>query len=470
MSLRDSYEVQSELEQEYFHGERMSRLRILVLAPDANPDSISVALVCYRHAAALAQLHSVTLVGRSSNEVALRRTEAHFHSIEAISVPWLDRIFAWILRWVFKNNFHSRALTAFFYPFSIAFEWCAWQRMRPRIIAGEFDIVLRLSPVISVIPSAFPFFLRNCGVPFIIGPINGGLPWPKGFSQADNQKAWIDNLRKLYRFVPFSRSTYRRAAAIIAGSSQTYAEFSGYREKLFFVPENGLSPSLCSGAPHRRDGDGKLELIFLGALVPFKACDLALRAAVPLLRSDSAHFTVVGDGPERSRLEQLTKSLGIEGSVSFCGMLSHAEAMQRLRASDVMVYPSVREFGGGVVFEGLAAGAVPVVADFGGPGDIVYPEVGYKVPLTNESDFVAQLEKILTELAHDPDQLDRLRRRGMEYARERLTWDAKAQDTTKILEWVLRRGPKPDLRPPKVFAAGFDSSREKAAPYVGSPA
>jgi glycosyltransferase involved in cell wall biosynthesis len=149
-------------------------------------------------------------------------------------------------------------------------------------------------------------------------------------------------------------------------------------------------------------------------------------------------------------------------------MLSHAEAMQRLRASDVMVYPSVREFGGGVVFEGLAAGAVPVVADFGGPGDIVYPEVGYKVPLTNESDFVARLEKILTELAHDSDQLDRLRQQGMEYARERLTWDAKAQDTTEILEWVLQRGPKPDLRPPKALAAGFDSAGKKAAPYAGS--
>ena len=52
-------------------------------------------------------------------------------------------------------------------------------------------------------------------------------------------------------------------------------------------------------------------------------------------------------------------------------------------------------------------GAVPVVADFGGPGDIVHPEVGYKVPLTNESDVVAQMEKILTELAHNRDRLER---------------------------------------------------------------
>ncbi len=447
----------------------MGRLRILVLAPDANPESVSVALVCYRHAEALARLHSVTLVGRSSNEAALRDAKAPFHSIETIAMPWLDRIFNWSLRRIFKNNFHSRVLTAFWYPFALAFEWHAWRRMKSQITAGEFDIVLRLSPVNSVMPSAFPFFVRNSALPFVIGPINGGLPWPKGFSQADNQKAWIDNLRNLYRFMPFTRSTYRRAAAIIAGSSQTYAEFASYREKLFFVPENGLSPSLWSDASRAPRRDGKLEWIFLGALVPFKACDLALRAAAPFLRNELAHFTVVGDGPERGRLEQLTKSLGIDGAVSFCGMLPHAEAMQRLRLADVMLYPSVREFGGGVVFEALAAGAVPVVADFGGPGDIVHPEIGRKVSLTNEIDMVAQMEKVLGEFVRDRDLLNRLRQEGMSHAREYLTWEAKAQDTTRVLYWVLRMGPKPDLLPPKMLAAGVGFSAQNLASSASSP-
>lgn len=447
----------------------MSRLRILLLAPDANPESISVSLLSYRHAEALGQLHAVTLVGRSCSEEALRRTQSPFHGIEAISIPWLDRIWEWSFRRIFKNNFNSRALTPFSYPFSIAFEWCAWRRMRNRIKAGEFDVVLRLSPVNSVLPSAFPFFLRNYSVPFVIGPINGGLPWPQGFSQADNQRAWIDTLRSLYRFMPFARSTYRRAAAIIAGSSQTYAEFATYREKLFFVPENGVSRSLCSDGLTRSQRDGKLELIFIGGLIPLKACDLGLRAAAPLLRADLAHFTVVGDGPERSRLEQLTKSLEIEEAVSFCGMLPHNEAMQRLRSADVMVFPSVRDFGGGVVFEALAVGAVPIVADFGGPGDTVHSEVGYKVSLTTESEVVAQMEKILTELAHNREQLERLRRQGMAYARERLTWDAKAQIVTQIMHWVLARGPRPDLPPPRALAAGIGSARGLAEPYAGSP-
>jgi len=429
----------------------MSRLRILLLGPGANPETISAFLVAYLHAEALAHLHDVTLVIQSASEAAVRRAGGPFRAIEVIRQPWLDQIYAWALRWIFKNNYRSQVLTAFGYPFCVAFEWAAWRRLRARIRSGEFDVVLRLLPIISVMPSPFAFFLRNGPIPFVIGPINGGLPWPPGFSQADNQKEWISRLRNLYRFLPFARSTFRQAAAIMAGSSHTYAEFAEYRDKLFLVPENGISRSVCLRSASSSERNGKLELIFVGNLVPYKACDLALRAAAPLLRNDLARFTLLGDGPEQGRLEQLTRSLGIEKGVSFCGFVSHEEVLRRLRSADVLVFPSVREFGGGVVFEALATGAVPVVADFGGPGDIVHPELGYKVSLTSESDVVVQMEKILAGLAQDRDLLNRLRQRGMSYARESLSWDGKAQIVTGILNWAVGRGPKPDLPPPKAL-------------------
>lgn len=429
----------------------MSRLRILVLAPDSNPEGVSIPYVTYSHAAALAQLHDVTLVVRSTVEDSVRRAKALFRAIEVVRMPWLERIYAWSFRRIFRSNFASQAVTAFGYPFALAFEWRAWRQLRHRICAGEFDVVLRLIPMTAVLPSPFAFFLRKGPIPFALGPINGGLPFVKGFSQADSQREWISSLRGLYRFLPYARSTYRNAAAIIAASSQTCSEFAEYKDKLFFVPEPGIGRSLCSDDSRSPKSGAKLDLIFVGGLIPCKACDLGLRAAAPLLRSDLAHFTILGDGPERDRLEQLAKSLEIEKAVSFHGWVCHAEVLRRLRSADVMVFPSVRDFGGGVVFEALATGAVPVVADFGGPGDIVYPEVGYKVPVTNESEFVSQMETILTELAGNRELLNRLREQGMSYARECLTWDAKAESTTRVLNWAVRRGPKPDLPPPKIL-------------------
>lgn len=430
----------------------MGGLRILVLAPDARPDGICASLIGYSEAQALAQFHDVTVLVRAPGAEALRRKQGAIRSIEVVRLPRLERTFAWVTRYIFKHDYHTHAqtLTAFVrYPFSIAFEWQAWRQTRARIMAGEFDIAYRLLPVAAVLPSVFAHFLRNGPIPFIIGPLSGGLPWPSGFSQAANHKQWISGFRSVYRFMPFARSTYRHAAAIIAGASQTYAEFAQYRAKLFFLLENGVDRSLCRGTAPRLETDHKLKLIFVGSLTPIKGCDLALRGSAPLLRGGLAHFTVVGDGPERKRLEELTRSLAIEKAVSFPGFLSHDDAIERLRLSDVLVFPSVRDNNPAVVFEALAAGVVPVVADFGGPGDTVRSEVGYRVPLTSETGVVSQIEKILMRLAGDRGHLERLRQNGVSYARECLSWDAKARVLTAIMLWTLRQGPKPALLPPK---------------------
>ena len=431
----------------------MGRLRVMVLAPDCNPDSFSIPYVTYRHAAALAELHEVTLVVGAPVEAPVRRDNAPFREIEVVSMPRLERTQAWGFRTLLKSNFDSQAATAFEYPFSVAFEWYAWRQLRRRILAGEFDVVLRVLPMTPVLPSPFAFFLRKGPIPFVLGPLNGGLPWPPGFSQLANQKEWVAGLRRLYRYMPFVRSTYRHATAIIVASSQTYAEFTQYSDKLFFVPEPGISRSQClddTRTPARPDA--KLKLIFVGGLVPRKACDLALKAAAPSLRTGLAHFTVVGDGPERNRLQNLVKSLGVESAVDFSGWLGHAEVLARLRSADMLVFPSLRDNGAGIVFEALSAGAVPVVVDFGGPGDIVHSGVGYKVPMTNEAEIVSRLQQILSGSAANRNHLNRLRQQAMSYARECLTWDAKAQSVTTVLNWTVHRGSKPDLLPPKILS------------------
>ena len=414
--------------------------------------------VTFCHAAALADLHDVTIVVGTPTEDPVRRASAPFRAIEVVRMPRLERTFDWIVRRILKYNYDSQLWTAFLYPFSLAFEWYAWRQLRRRIYEGEFDVVLRVMPMSPVLPSVFSTLLRKGPIPFVIGPLNGGLPWPPGFSQLENQRQLVSRLRNVYRYLPFARSTYRHATAIVAASSQTYAEFAAYRDKLFFVPEPGIGPSSCTNDARNPKPGAKLELIFVGGLVPRKACDLALRAAAPLLKCGAARLTVIGDGPERARLEELARSLGIENEVLFRGWLAHAEVFQGMRSADVFLFPTLRDNGAGVVFEALASGAVPVVVDFGGPGDIVNQEVGRKAALTNEDDVVVQLQEILTDLANNRDQLEQLRRQGMVYARERLTWAAKAGDVTQVLQWAVQRGPKPDMPPPKLLAAGPVSS------------
>ncbi|HEY1464414.1 MAG TPA: hypothetical protein VGF44_13440, partial [Terriglobales bacterium] len=212
----------------------MSRLRILLLAPNCDPTEVSIPFVTYSHAAALAEIHDVTLVVGSTFVERIRSAGAKFHKIEAVHIEKLQGLFDWGLRRIFKYNYATQALTAFRYPFAVAFEWYAWRQLCRRIFAGDFDVVLRLIPMSPVLPSPFAFFLRKGPIPFVIGPLNGGLPFVQNFSQAQSHKRWYSNLRWVYRFLPFARSTYRDASAIIAASSQVCSEFASYQDKLFF--------------------------------------------------------------------------------------------------------------------------------------------------------------------------------------------------------------------------------------------
>ena len=164
------------------------KLRVLVLAPDCNPDSITTPQIAYAHADALGKHHSVTLVIRAANETPVRRAGGSFEAVCPVRLPGLDELYRWALRSVFKNDHGRQSLTAATYPLQVAFEWMAWRKLKRRIKNGEFDVVLRILPIVTVLPSPFAYFLRNGPIPFVVGPLNGGLPWPDGFPQLDTQR------------------------------------------------------------------------------------------------------------------------------------------------------------------------------------------------------------------------------------------------------------------------------------------
>ena len=425
----------------------MKKLRILVLAQQNNPDWISVPLVGYQHSEALVRMHEVTLITDHRNEEAILRKKLPWKALTSIDLGVGEKLYNWCFKHVFKEDHGSQILTAFRVPFYLAFEWKAYSAYKKALKNREFDLVLRLTPVAPVIPSLFAKHCKALNVPFVIGPINGGLPWPAHYPQIEKQKEWVSNLRFLYRLLPYAKSTYRDATAVVAGSSETYAEYKTLGEKLFFMPENGIrEESVQPKIP--RDPSAKLQLLFVGRLIPSKACDLAIRAAAKLVKCGKADFTIVGDGSERKNLEGLAASLGI--TVKITGMIPHAETMAYFRQSDVLVFPSLREFGGGVVFEALSVGCVPIVSNYGGPGDIVVNgRSGFSIDLKGEAYTINELEKILEKLAGDPQLLERMSKEGQRYAREELSWKGKALKMNEIFRWCLKQIPRPNYLPPR---------------------
>ena len=131
-------------------------------------------------------------------------------------MPILDRLHDLFLQKVLNYNYGSQKLTAFLIPYYIVYEFVIWSRLRSEIKAGRFALVHRLDPVSPVVASPLSWLMRNLKTPFSLGPINGGLPWPPGYTSAHREKEWIRFLRWLYAYLPFSRSTYAKSKALLS--------------------------------------------------------------------------------------------------------------------------------------------------------------------------------------------------------------------------------------------------------------
>ncbi len=118
------------------------------------------------------------------------------------------------------------------------------------------------------------------------------------------------------------------------------------------VIRNGIDLARYTAA---QEIEGK-SFLFIGRLVGDKNVDVLLRA---LARVPGARLHIVGDGPERSALEQLARALDIMDRVEFLGVRYDIPAI--LQNAQALVLPSRREGFGLVVVEALASG-VPVIA------------------------------------------------------------------------------------------------------------
>nr|AIA94704.1 Glycos_transf_1 [uncultured Myxococcus sp.] len=90
-----------------------------------------------------------------------------------------------------------------------------------------------------------------------------------------------------------------------------------------------------------------------------------LEAAAPLMREGRLTLDMIGDGPMLADLRKRAGTLGIAGAVTFHGWVPHRDVSSILAACDLFAFPSIREFGGGVVLEAMALGVPPLVVDYG---------------------------------------------------------------------------------------------------------
>lgn len=419
-------------------------MRVLLIAEQADPETVSVPLEGWSHANAIRQRYDALIVTQIRHrDVFTRHGLAEGRDFLAIDSEAIARP-AWKLGELLRGGRDKGWTTAMAakLPAYLYFERLLWTRLADRILEGEFDLVHRITPLSPTLPSPLARRCHSAGVPFILGPINGGVPWPKGHNRTRiREREWLSFTRDAHRLVPWHGATRRFASAIIAGSLDTLDdEPLAYRDRTYYIPENAVDPARFTSVRKGRAADS-IRIIFVGRLVPYKGCDILVEAASELLRAGRATLTIVGDGPQRKDLTKLVAELGIGTAVAFKGWLPHDQVARVVAGADLFAFPSIREFGGAVAVESMAVGVPPMVVRYGGLAETVTEEVGFPVELGSREELITRFRARLEAVAADPEQIDARGSAGRRRVLEYFTWDAKAAQVARVYEKVISGRP-----------------------------
>jgi glycosyltransferase involved in cell wall biosynthesis len=148
----------------------------------------------------------------------------------------------------------------------------------------------------------------------------------------------------------------------------------------------------ADAVPKLSEGGGR-TLVFAGRLTDQKDLDVALAAVAEV---EAARLDVIGDGPERARLESAASALGLGARVHFLGALPRDQALAHVRDAEAVVLTSAWEnFPHGVV-EALALGTPVIATSVGGVPEVVRDgENGLLVAPGDSAAFAAALRRYL---------------------------------------------------------------------------
>ncbi len=139
---------------------------------------------------------------------------------------------------------------------------------------------------------------------------------------------------------------------------------------------NGVETSLFRPVPPTLSATERWRLIVPRRLFPKNGVEYLVRAMPYIVERVDAEAVLIGDGPERQRLEELARELGVDGRVTFLGKRRNDEMAGLLSSGDLAIFPSLMEATSVAALESMAC-ELPVAASrVGGLPEIVDDEVG----------------------------------------------------------------------------------------------
>src|SRR5205823_5244559 len=252
-------------------------------------------------------------------------------------------------------------------------------------------------------------------------PVHRFRYFPRRWERLTHEEAAPDRMKRslLYRLMP--------ACFVVAGMIAAWRLCRRQRYDVIHYTTSLAAPTVPRA--ERRSAAAPFTVLFVGRLVERKGVSHLVDAVSLLLPLPGAdvRLVIVGDGPERARIEARIREKRLDGRVAVRGRVSDAELQAAYAAADAFVLPAVVDRRGdteglGVVLLEAMNHRVPVIASaIGGITDIV--EDGVSGLLVPPGDATA-LAAALGRLARAPDLAAGLGEAGYRRLRERFSWDA----------------------------------------------
>ncbi len=160
----------------------------------------------------------------------------------------------------------------------------------------------------------------------------------------------------------------------------------GYPANRLFPFEYSVEQSEQIDLPQH--GNHLFQILFVGQLIPRKRVDLLIRAFAQI-SSQTVGLVIVGDGPEKARLQRLSEELGIADNIIWHGTVPNQRARRLMTEADLLVLPSRYDGWGAVVNEALMAGTPVICTDHCGAADLLQESWRGEVVPRNDVDALA---------------------------------------------------------------------------------
>lgn len=303
--------------------------------------------------------------------------------------------------------------------------------------AREAQMIFAQDPVSVGLPALLAARLR--GKPFVV-KIVGDYAWEQAVARFGVGDLLDDFVRRRYGFRVQALKYLEAFVAMRADRIIVPSDYLKWIVTAWGVPAekitrvyNAFPDAALLAAKQKHTG---YTVVSVGRLVPWKGFPAVIEA-VHVLRAEipDVHLHIIGEGPDRPRLEVTVHKLGLRSSVTLHGALSHAETLSRMRAADVFVLNTAYEGFSHQLLEAFSVGTPVITTLAGGNAEIVRDrENALGVPYND----VAALADALRQLRRDPALCTTLVERAAQdvsaFTRARML-----QETTAILKSLLPR-------------------------------